>query len=468
MPDTLKGRLCLILMLAILSVLPVTPSQAATTLQYNQPVGGTLNAGQQVDYTFGGKAGDKPVIAMNEHSGAIVPYVALYDPQGRLIGEDSNGGPKGNALLKGTVLPADGTYKVQASNKASSGSGSYSLVVTEEKHQVGFEGAMAMGPQDKMNYQLSTPWDHTNVTYHISGGLSQFSAQQIDAVIAQALQGWSNGTPLTFTEVSGRGDININFAYIDGPLNILGQTCLPGNPCAGDVTFDNSENWTLGTPQGSDTISLLGVATHELGHAIGLLHTQDANAIMYPEYSPYILTPQADDIAGAQRLYGQGAGRVSNTTAIPAQPTTVPAPPGQMQVSGQLDNTKFAHFWDFDVVAGDTVTITMHATSGDLDSFLIVIDANNSIIAYDDDSGGGKDAQIRNLRFPQAGTYTAVATRFHQAQGESTGTYTLSIQYGTAFRVPAPGTVTVSHPIAAPYHDELRTDHGMAYDVLRR
>ena len=101
-----------------------------------------------------------------------------------------------------------------------------------------------------------------------------------------------------------------------------------------------------------------------------------------------------------------------------------------MQVSGQLDNTKFVHFWDFDVQAGDTVTITMRATSGGLDSFLIILDANNQIMAYDDDSGGGKDAQVRNLKFSQAGTYTVAATRFSQAQGNTTGSYTLTIQYG--------------------------------------
>src|SRR4030095_3176508 len=102
---------------------------------------------------------------------------------------------------------------------------------------------------------------------------------------------------------------------------------------------------------------------------------------------------------------------------------------GQMQVSGQLDDTHFTHFWDFDVVAGDTVTIDMQPQDGDLDPFLVLLDGNNNILAYDDDTGGGKSAELAHLRFPQGGTFTVAATRYAQAQGYTSGTYLLSIAY---------------------------------------
>lgn len=419
--------------MAILMVLPVTTLRAATMLKYGQSAAGSLNAGQLADYTFAGKTGDKPVITMNAHSGSMMPYIALYDPQNHLIGEDINGGPKGNALLKGTVLPADGVYKITLTNKAQTGDGKYTLFVNEVKHQVYFDGGTgATGSNSvKQAYQLTTPWNHTNITYHLINTLSQFNPQDVKTVMARALQAWGGGiTPLTFTEVAGRGDINIQFSRIDGTYNILGETCPPGNPCAGDVTFDSAENWTLGDPQDIQNISLLGVASHEFGHAIGLLHTNDANALMYPEYSPYNLQPGQDDISGVQRLYGLGSGRVTNPTPLPGNPPSNNGNPyGQMQVSGQLDNQHYAHFWDFDAQAGDTVTITMKGASGDLDAFLVLLDANNHVIAFDDDSGGDKDAQLRTLKFPQGGTYTVAATRYAQAQGNTTGAYSLSIQY---------------------------------------
>ncbi|MEO8393986.1 MAG: matrixin family metalloprotease, partial [Chloroflexota bacterium] len=314
-------------------LLPVAQAQAAQSLNYGQPVEGSLSAGQQIDYTFVGKVGDKPIITMNAHGGSMVPYLQLYDPQGRLIGEDSGSGEKGNALLKGFVLPVDGTYKITAANKAQSDSGKYGLLVNEAKQQVFFDGTPADNQSGKQNYQLSQPWDHKNITYHILNGLNGFSNQDVETVIAQAFQSWSNDAPISFTEVQGQGDINIEFGQIDGSLNILGETCPPYNPCnSGSVTFDDAENWTLGQPNGYGDISLLGVASHELGHAIGMLHTDDPNALMYPEYSPYNLQPGQDDMAGVQRLYGTGSGTVSNPPSLPNG--TGSNSQNQMQVSG--------------------------------------------------------------------------------------------------------------------------------------
>ncbi len=413
------------LIVGLILMLPLSQVSAATQLNYNQPVAGTLSVGQQAEYTFTGRTGDKPIISANAHGGDIVPYIGLYDPRGHLIGEDVNGGPKGNALLKGQVLATDGTYKVVVANKAQSGSGGYNLLISEEQRQVFFDGT-APGSGGKQAYQLSKPWNHTNITYHIINKLPQYSEQDIRNLFAQAFQSWASLSTLRFTEVAGQGDINIQFGQIDGQLNILGETCPPYQPCdSGSVTFDSDENWTLGQPNGYGDISLLGVASHEFGHAVGMLHTDDQNALMYPEYSPYVLAPTQDDAAGVARLYGPGNGTVSN----PPSSSPPSNNPNQMQVSDSLNDQHYTTFWDFDVVAGDTATITMTATQGDLDSFLVLLDANNNVIAYDDDSGGGRNAALKNLKFPYAGTYTVAATRYLQAQGYSAGTYSLSIQY---------------------------------------
>ena len=60
----------------------------------------------------------------------------------------------------------------------------------------------------------------------------------------------------------------------------------------------------------------LWVATHELGHILGLEHdTGNRDAVMYPYYRAY--TPNmrlhSNDIARLRRLYGSGSGSVNGS-----------------------------------------------------------------------------------------------------------------------------------------------------------
>lgn len=438
----------LISILLVISGTAWAMTQRATLLRYAEPVEGALGPSESAQYLFEGAAGDRPIVIMNAKRGEVDPVVRLYDPAGRLIGEDSNSNGKNNARLENIVLAEDGVYVVEAMN-ASTGSGDYSLIINEAEQVILFHGQ----EDGAEAFQLTRPWPYTDLTYQLHSTLDRFQLEDVRTVITQSFQAWAAQTPLTFTEVAdGRADINIAFERIDGSSNILGQACPPSSPCAGEVIFDADENWVLYEPQFYDDISLLGVATHEFGHAIGLLHSNDTSALMYAQYSPYNLQPNYDDIQGVQRLYGAGSGGVFSPTPAPGSGTT---PQGDSMVRGRISDNEYVHFWDFDVQAGETITIRMDEVSGGLDPFLILLDANDNLLAFDDDSGGSLNAEIRNIRLPQTGTYTVAATRFQQVQGFSEGEYALSIIYGEVGQPAAPsdgpvnpaagsGSVTVS------------------------
>ena len=92
----------------------------------------------------------------------------------------------------------------------------------------------------------------------------------------------------------------------DGAGGTLAHAYLPQQgSISGNVHFDDAESWTVGNV-GDLGIDLLQVAVHEIGHSLGLDHSQDPEAIMFPSYSSYKagLDLAEDDIKAIQALYG--------------------------------------------------------------------------------------------------------------------------------------------------------------------
>ncbi|PNJ86602.1 MMP8 isoform 3, partial [Pongo abelii] len=175
-------------------------------------------------------------------------------------------------------------------------------------------------------------WERTNLTYRIRNYTPQLSEDDVKTAIEKAFEVWSKASPLTFTRISqGEADINIAFyqrdhgdnSPFDGPNGILAHAFQPGQGIGGDVHFDAEETWT----KTSANYNLFIVAAHEFGHSLGLAHSSDPGALMYPNYaftetSNYSL-PQ-DDIDGIQAIYGPSSNPVQPTgpsTPKPCDPS---------------------------------------------------------------------------------------------------------------------------------------------------
>ncbi|XP_075054896.1 matrix metalloproteinase-18-like [Mixophyes fleayi] len=171
-------------------------------------------------------------------------------------------------------------------------------------------------------------WKKSDLTYRIINYTPDMPRSEVDLAIQRAFLVWSDVVPLTFTRVyDGASDIEVSFAAqvhndfypFDGQHGTLAHAYPPGNGIGGDAHFDEDETWTFG----SNGYNLFLVAAHEFGHSLGLLHSNDPSALMYPTYhftEPSEFHLPEDDVNGIQSLYG--------AREIPDQPT-VPERPNQ-------------------------------------------------------------------------------------------------------------------------------------------
>jgi len=94
----------------------------------------------------------------------------------------------------------------------------------------------------------------------------------------------------------------------------------------------------------------------------------------------------------------------------------------------------FTQYYVFEARENDLISVRMSRTSGGLDSFVAIADANLQELVSDDDSAGGQNAQIGQYIIPADGTYYIVATRFDREAGTTSGGYTLElVDLGNAF-----------------------------------
>ncbi|GMI97911.1 hypothetical protein like AT1G59970 [Hibiscus trionum] len=157
----------------------------------------------------------------------------------------------------------------------------------------------------------SPRWSRLDLTYNfLSDSVPVVSLQVMRPLIARAFQRWANVSRLRFREVAQgtRADIRIGFyrrdhgdgAPFDGPGGVLAHAFSPQD---GRFHYDAEENWST-NPSWSQ-VDLESVAVHEIGHNLGLGHSQDPNAIMFPTFQAGTTKRNLgqDDINGIRALY---------------------------------------------------------------------------------------------------------------------------------------------------------------------
>lgn len=293
---------------------------------------------------------------------------------------------------------------------------------------------------------IPVSWATPNASFDVGidgspGAPAAPAGESWNGAFAQAMQRWNNATLFNWSLDQGHyrdpchedNDNGVGFrANACGPsfgsstVAITFQFFFVGGPfIETDIVFNNTKIWDLyAGPERSTATDFSRVATHEIGHAMGLGHENGVAAIMNA-FVGDLEFPQADDIAGIATLYGKCTPTFIETLPNSVTSESLGASDCTLaDVIGSEGDASFVDPYRVTLTTDGHLSVSMQST--DVDAYIWLFNNDlSTLIATDDDSGTNLDAlTTRDL---VAGTYVILAnTALPEPQF---GNYTLTLSF---------------------------------------
>jgi len=247
--------------------------------------------------------------------------------------------------------------------------------------------------------------DHiAHLGYYFGGLTAKVPSATVKSEILRAMNSWAAAASITFSASSSDTALRtvaVKFASrahgdsmpFDGPAGVVGHTFYPtpvnSEPIAGDLHLDADENWHAGSD-----LDIYSVVLHEMGHALGLSHSDKPGDVMYPYYRRGMVLSK-NDIGAIQALYGAAsAATLTLAPVISAGPQPIklifnpPLPPGaasQISISGAVSGGVAPVSLEYQTSTGSSGHITVDASGNWTATVIGLLPGVNTITvtAYD-------------------------------------------------------------------------------------
>lgn len=372
----------------IMSAPPTQPGPIP--IQYGSTVEETISDEQPiVSYVFDASAGDQIVATVESVNGDLDPLLTLSTFNGTVLASDDNSGGDNNAQISYT-LPTQDAYRLNVTRSPEVPGNTNGL----------FQLTLTQGPPPPT---LAPTDDGTGTEAPIATEVPSIAETSVpETTINTADQRIQR--ILVGSTVRGNlaDNINFNLYWLIGRANqeiiLTPEASSPFQPLI--VLYDNDFSEIFrGQPGQTINVTLDSDGIYFVAVAI----LQQGNGGQYSFTLTERLTAESETAEDRDGLvYGDS-------------------------VNGSISNINPTIRYRFRGETGDNVTISMTSVSGDLDSFLLLVDASGTTVAQDDNSGGGEtNAQIV-ATLPSDGDYFIIATRRGQEQGITSGNFLLAL-----------------------------------------